>query len=126
MQRFPLILLALLFPIHAFAAQPEWPDTYLARVQMLALLQTLNAELLSHPSATLTLERWCGRHRMAPEAKVTARVIRGLDKPISPLDRKRLSADDGEPVRYRRVQLYCGGKLLSEADNWYQPVEKVM
>ena len=26
-----------------------------------------------------------------------------------------------EPVRYRRMQLFCGDKLLSEADNWYVP-----
>ena len=31
---------------------------YVLRVEALALLQTLNAELLSHDSATLTLERW--------------------------------------------------------------------
>lgn len=120
-QRLPLIILALLFPLQAFAAPPEWPDTYLSRVQILALLETLNADLLSHASATLTLERWCSVHRMAAEARVTARVIRGQDKPISPEDRQRLGLAEGEPVRYRRVQLHCGGRLLSEADNWYAP-----
>ena len=52
------------------AAAPNWSDTPLARTQALALLQTLNADLLSHDSATLTLERWCGAHRMASPARV--------------------------------------------------------
>jgi hypothetical protein len=117
----PLVLLALLFPIQAFAAPPEWPDTYMTRIQMLALLETLNADLLSHASATLTLERWCGAHHMAPEAKLTAHLMRGQDKPITPQDRQRLALAGDETIRYRRVQLFCGDKLLSEADNWYAP-----
>jgi hypothetical protein len=119
--RLPLVLLALLFPIQAFAAPPEWPDSYLTRVQIMALLETLNADLLSHPSATLTLERWCGVHHMAPEARLTARLMRGQDKPIAPQDRQRLAVADDETISYRRVQLFCGDKLLSEADNWYAP-----
>jgi hypothetical protein len=35
-------------------------------------------------------------------------------------DLPAITAD--EPVRYRRVQLFCGDKLLSEADNWHVPV----
>jgi chorismate-pyruvate lyase len=27
----------------------------------------------------------------------------------------------GQTIRYRRVQLFCGDHLLSEADNWYVP-----
>lgn len=27
----------------------------------------------------------------------------------------------GEPLGFRRVQLFCGDLLLSEADNWYVP-----
>ncbi|MGA0586972.1 hypothetical protein ACO2Q2_07570 [Dyella sp. KRB-257] len=50
------------------AATFVWPDTALARTEALALLQTLNADLLSHDSATLTLERWCGAHGMASTA----------------------------------------------------------
>ena len=38
------------------APAPLWPE-YVARVELLALLQCLNADLLSHDSATLTLER---------------------------------------------------------------------
>jgi hypothetical protein len=87
----------------------------------MALIETLNAELLSNPSATLTLERWCGVHRLAKEAKVSARLVRGEDRQISAEDRQRFVIEASEPVRYRRVQLFCGEKLLSEADNWYVP-----
>ena len=116
----PLLLLA---PAGAVRAEssPAWPDTFLARVEALALLQTLTADLLSHPSATLTLERWCASHRLAPEAKIVARLMRDVDKPLPEQDRKRLGLAAEEPVRYRRVQLSCGDRVLSEADNWYVP-----
>lgn len=103
------------------AAREPWPDTALSRVEMLALLQTLNADLLSHPSATLTLERWCATHRLAPEAKVVARLVRGAEKALPDAERARLAIGPDEPVRYRRVQLACGERVLSEADNWYVP-----
>ena len=114
-----LAILALNFPSDAFAY--EWPGSFLARVEATALIETFNAELLSHPSATMTLERWCGAHRLAKEAKVSAHLVRGEDKQISAEDRQRLSIAANEPVRYRRVKLFCGAKLLSEADNWYVP-----
>lgn len=98
-----------------------WPDTPLARTEALALLQTLNADLLSHDSATLTLERWCGAHGMASPAKVIARRVRGQDKPLPASMRMVLQIGDAEPVKYRRVQLMCGSHMLSEADNWYVP-----
>jgi hypothetical protein len=88
---------------------------------VLALLQSLNADLLSHPSATLTLERWCSAHHLAPEAKVVAERVQGVDKPLPEDARKQLDIGPDEPVRYRRVQLACGGHVLSEADNWYVP-----
>lgn len=105
----------------ADALRPAWPDTPLARTEVLALLQTLNADLLSHDIATLTLERWCGDHRMASPAKVTARRVREQDKPLPASMRDALGIGTGEPVRYRRVQLMCGTHVLSEADNWYLP-----
>ncbi len=116
--------MALLLSISPFLfglTPPTWPDSYLTRVEILALLETLNAELLSHPSATLTLERWCGQHHMARETKVVAKLIRGAEKALDADGRKRLAISETEPARYRRVQLYCGDKLLSEADNWYVP-----
>jgi hypothetical protein len=105
----------------AVSARGDWPDTPLARTQALAELQTLNAALLSHPSATLTLERWCGAHQMAAPAKIVAHRVQGADKPLPPDGRALLGIGPHEPVRYRRVQLACGHVVLSDADNWYVP-----
>jgi chorismate-pyruvate lyase len=116
-----MALLLTVSPLLLGLAPLNWPDSFLSRVEILALLQTLNAELLSHPSATLTLERWCGEHHMAGETKVVARLIRGAEKTLDADGGRRLAITGNEPVRYRHVQLYCGDKLLSEADNWYVP-----
>jgi hypothetical protein len=99
----------------------SWPDTVLSRTQALAELQSLNAELLSHPSATLTLERWCGAHHLATDARVVARRVHGQDKPLPEGARALLGIGPDEPVRYRRVALSCGDVVLSDADNWYVP-----
>src|SRR4051812_4695983 len=103
-------------------AQPVWPNTPLARVEALALLQTLNAALLSGDSATLTLDGWCARHHLAPAGtRVTAERVEGADKPVTAALRADLQVGADEPVRYRRVRLHCGDLVLSEADNWYVP-----
>ncbi len=93
----------------------------MSRVEALALLQTLNADLLSHDSATLTLERWCGVHRLASPARIVAVRVADVDKPASPEQRRELAVNSTEPIRYRRVKLLCGTVVLSEADNWYVP-----
>jgi len=103
------------------SAAPRWLDTPLARTQALALLQTLNADLLSHDSATLTLERWCAAHHMASPARVVAQRVRDEDRPLPAEWRTQLAIGASEPVKYRRVQLKCGDHVLSEADNWYLP-----
>ena len=98
-----------------------WQDSFLTRVELLAVIETLNAELLSNSSATLTLERWCSGHGLAREAKLVAHLERGAQKPLTGQDRERLAAGAADEVRYRHVRLFCGDKLLSEADNWYVP-----
>jgi hypothetical protein len=103
------------------AEPPSWPGNYVTRLQALALLQTLNATILASTSATLTLEKWCADHAMASDPKVVARLLRGIDKPATPEQRARLGVAADTPLNYRRVQLYCGAHLLSEADNWYVP-----
>ena len=75
-------IVALAMPLSALA--DEWPGSFLARVEAMALIETLNAELLSNPSATLTLERWCGAHRLAADAKASAHLVRGVDRQIAP------------------------------------------
>ncbi len=109
--------------VHADEAPqaPVWPDTALARTEALALLQTLNANLLSHDSATLTLERWCSAHGMASPAQVTAERVHGPARALPDDLRAQLGIAAGEPVAYRRVALRCGGRTLSEAENWYVP-----
>jgi len=107
--------------VQALDAATTWPDTPLARAEALALIETLNADLLSHDSATLTLERWCGAHDLAAQPKIVAQRVRGQDKPLSPGLRTQMGIDAQEPVKYRRVQLMCGAHVLSEADNWYVP-----
>ena len=105
----------------ANAAGPDWPDTPVARLEATAILQTFNADLLSHPSATLTLERWCASHHLAPEGRIRAELDRTQVKEPTPEQRRRLAVSAQEPVMYRRVRLSCGGRVLSDADNWYVP-----
>jgi chorismate-pyruvate lyase len=110
--------------VHAQApapGAPSWPDTPAARLQALALIQTLNAEILASTSATATLERWCRAHQLADAPSIVATLMQGITRPASPQQRKDLQVTDAEPVNYRRVQLRCGTRVLSEADNWYVP-----
>ena len=101
---------------------PVWANDFVARVEALALLQTLNADLLSHDSATLTLDRWCAAHHLAPApVKVVAQRDRTVDKPATADHRRALGVSEREPLRYRRVKLVCGAHVLAEADNWYVP-----
>jgi hypothetical protein len=80
----------------------------------------LNAELLSHDSATLTLDRWCAAHRLASSARIVAERAAGGEQAPTDEQRQLLGVSATEPVRYRRVRLICGGHVLSEADNWYR------
>jgi chorismate-pyruvate lyase len=98
-----------------------WRDNFTTRLEALALLQSLNADLLSHDSATLTLDRWCGAHRLADPAKIVAERVRDVEKPATAEQRELLGVSATEPLRYRRVRLKCGTRVLSEADNWYVP-----
>jgi hypothetical protein len=115
------LVLALATAIPGVARAATWPDTPLARVEALAALQSFNADLLSHPSATLMLEQWCARHHLAPEGTITARLDRTVRKPATEQLRQQLQAGPDEDIIYRRVRLTCGEKVLSEADNWYVP-----
>ena len=99
----------------------NWSANFVSRVEGLALLETLNSELLSNNSATLTLERWCDVHHLASPPRIEAVRVPDVDKPVSPEQRQELHVTSTEPVRYRRVRLKCGSIVLSEADNWYVP-----
>jgi hypothetical protein len=99
-----------------------WPDTLLARVEALALIETLNARLLGAScTATEVLDKWCADHKLASEPVVHARRITSTVKPVSPEQHQRLQLGPEEEVTYRHVELTCGGHVLVEADNWYVP-----
>jgi chorismate-pyruvate lyase len=102
-------------------AAPQWPDTFVGRLEALALMETLNASLLTGNSATQTLETWCADHHMAADARLHAHLLRDVQKPLSAAERQRLEIGRDEPVIYRRVALACGDHILSRADNWYVP-----
>jgi hypothetical protein len=97
------------------------PNAYVLRLEAALLLQTLNADLLSHDSATATLERWCAVHQLASPARITAQRVRNAEKPATEAQRQRLQLAPADELRYRRVRLLCGSVVLSEADNWYVP-----
>ena len=102
-------------------AESSWPNTFAVRVEALALLQTLNADLLSNDSATVTLQHWCELHKMAPTPRIVAVPVRGEPKIPTDAQRSELGVAPTEAVRYRHVRLTCGSLVLSEADNWYVP-----
>jgi hypothetical protein len=115
-------LILLLTTAIASAAEPApWPDSLVGRLEALALLETLNADLLAHDSATLTIERWCADHRLADPARIVAKRVSDAAKPASAEVREALDVKPDEPLGYRRVRLKCGDHVLSEADNWYVP-----
>jgi len=101
-------------------AAPTWPDTFTARVEALALMQTLNAEILASRSATATLETWCDTHHLASPARIVADRVQQTAVP-SAEQLRRLEVATAAEVKYRHVKLRCGTRVLSEADNWYVP-----
>ena len=119
----PLMALAALscLAVAEPSSAPVWRDDYTTRLEALALLQTLNAELLSNDSATLTLDRWCATHKLASPARIVAERVEGVDETATAEQRKLLAIGPDEPIRFRRVRLKCGPHVLSEAQNWYVP-----
>ncbi|HEY4029492.1 MAG TPA: hypothetical protein VGM25_04055 [Caulobacteraceae bacterium] len=93
---------------------------FVRRLEALAVLQTLRAELLGHDSSTAVLQAWCEAH--GPQGlKIVAEHDPKAERPPSAAAAKALGLEPGQAVRYRRVKLACGRTVLSEADNWYLP-----
>ena len=103
-------------PARSVAASPAT-----GQARAFALLQDLNARLLASHSATSTLEQWSLERPSAGKAAIRARRVAGIDKPASSAQRERLEVARRERVIYRRVELACGERVLSEAENWYVP-----
>lgn len=98
-----------------------WPNTFLARVEALALLQTLNANLLGHDSATQILGEWCRAHELAAHPQILVQRVHDEPLAASAEQRRNLRVAPEDEVRFRHVRLLCGSLVLSEADNWYVP-----
>jgi hypothetical protein len=96
------------------------PDGFVRRLEALAVLQTLRAELLGHDSSTAVLQSWCEAHG-PPGLKIVAEHDPKADQPPTEAAKTALGLQPGQPVRYRRVRLACGQTVLSESDNWYLP-----
>jgi len=64
---------------------------------------------------------WQRAHHLAEPAKIVAERVHDVDKPATAEQRELLGVSATEPLRYRRVRLKCGTRVLSEADNWYVP-----
>jgi len=86
-----------------------------------ALVGQLDTDLAAHPSATAVLRQWCADRHLADPPTIVAQRRVGDDKPATAAIRAQLHAAPDEPIRYRRVALACGRRVLSRADNWYRP-----
>lgn len=121
MPRVTAVPIAIACILSAVSTAATWTDTPVARLEALALIESLNAEILSSSSATLTLERWCRNHALADPAEILAHRVDTPTSPPSAEVRSDLQLSSADPVRYRRVELTCGPHVLSVAENWYVP-----
>ncbi len=81
----------------------------------------LNADLLAHDSATAVLQALCD-DRAPLGTPIRARLIPATpDAGADAVARRALGVGRGEPIRHRRVELTCGERVFSRADNWYLP-----
>lgn len=94
---------------------------YIQRLRLQAQIQTLNADLLSHDSATAVLQDLCNRRNPNAPKILAHRVEIPDDLSAANAARRQLGAAANEPVRRRRVELVCDDVVLSRADNWYLP-----
>ena len=85
------------------------------------LMQTLNARLHQSTSATLTLEQWCGEHQLAKAPVIRAHVLPSAFKTPEASVLSQLAVETSEPLAYRKVELRCGERVFSVAENWYVP-----
>lgn len=83
-------------------------------------LQAFEVQLEANPSATAVLQAWCDVH--GPKGtRIAAVQIQGASAPLPRAGGDVLHPQPGETMRYRRVRLMCGNRILSQAQNWYLP-----
>jgi hypothetical protein len=121
MPRVMAVPIAISCVLSAVSTAATWTDTPVTRLEALALIESLNAEILSSSSATLTLERWCRDHALADPPQILAHRVDAIAAPPTAEVRSDLQLSSADPVRYRRVELTCGPHVLSVAENWYVP-----
>lgn len=83
------------------------------------LLDRFEATLAAQDSATAALGTWCAARNFAAPATVSAAVLPGGTH-SAPIDLPALLQSQAA-TGYRHVRLSCGGRVLSEAHNWYVP-----
>lgn len=88
---------------------------------MPATLETFEATLARHDSATKALEEWCAVRGIATTPDVRAEKVT-VPEDVPPPDlAERLKIDPHEPISLRTVRLNCGATTLSIAWNWFVP-----
>jgi len=84
-------------------------------------LERFEATLAARNSATDGLLDWCAMRDFGDKARISALPASGPTQPEPADARSLLAIAPGEPLGYRHVQLVCGGRVLSDAHNWYVP-----
>jgi len=82
-------------------------------------LAGFEATLAAQDSATAALGQWCAARHIADPATITAAQVKGADSMPPPDLDDTLKLGEDQEAGYRHVRLSCGGKVLSEAHNWY-------
>lgn len=85
-----------------------------------AALAEFESTLAAQDSATAALTQWCAVRGLADPARISAAQVPGLAALPAGLHR-RLDIAPGAVPGYRHVRLSCGGRVLSDAHNWYVP-----
>jgi hypothetical protein len=120
--RFSYAMIILLIVAIRADGAPDCVDREtLSRFEALAAIQSLQVDLLSHDSATETLERWCKGLGQVHPANITAERLKMVDPQPTPEIRQYLRVGPEIALKFRHVRLKCGDMVLSEADNWYVP-----
>lgn len=84
-------------------------------------LAALEATLAAQDSATAGLGQVCAARHLADPATISATLVKGQDALPPPDLDDTLKLTEDQEAGYRHVRLSCGGKVLSEAHNWYAP-----